>query len=261
MVLDRKAIFRALRACTVCAALGVTIVMPPSPPRHRIVDRLDLPRVMLWAWERPEQLDDLGSRRTGVAFLARTFQLSGDAIVTRPRLNPLHVTPGTPMMAVARIETDRVRRPRFSSARTAWLADELAKLAALPEVRAVQIDFDAAVSERAFYRDLIVATRAALGARTPLSITALASWCMGDPWIADLPIDEAVPMLFRMGDGEDRRFRGAGASNTWRVPQCRTSVGISTDEPIVLPRDARRVYVFHPAAWTPRAVTAALLNK
>jgi len=33
----------------------------------------------------------------------------------------------------------------------------------------------------------------------PLSITALASWCAGDPWITGLPIDEAVPMLFRLG--------------------------------------------------------------
>ncbi len=30
-------------------------------------------------------------------------------------------------------------------------------------------------------------------------MTALASWCAGDDWLRDLPVDEAVPMLFRMG--------------------------------------------------------------
>ena len=30
-------------------------------------------------------------------------------------------------------------------------------------------------------------------------MTALASWCLSDRWISDLPVDEAVPMLFQMG--------------------------------------------------------------
>ncbi len=31
----------------------------------------EFPRVMLWAWERPEKLDFINPRETGVAFLAR----------------------------------------------------------------------------------------------------------------------------------------------------------------------------------------------
>jgi hypothetical protein len=157
---------------------------------------------------------------------------------------------------VARIETDRQNRPRFSKARTDLLARELAGMAALPGVRGIQIDFDALESERTFYRELITATRAALDPRTPLSMTALASWCMYDGWIAGLPIDEAVPMMFSMGPGNHETFRSVAAANAWPVAACRTSLGVSTAEPLAHERDGRRVYAFHNRAWNPTAVAA-----
>jgi hypothetical protein len=120
-------------------------------------------------------------------------------------------------------------------------------------VRAVQIDFDARRSERPFYRSLLAAVRATLPRKVPLSITALASWCSYDNWLDGLPVDEAVPMLFRMGRFEERGFRQAGEANAWRTPLCRGSAGISTDERQPLARDGRRLYVFHPTAWTPEA--------
>lgn len=36
----------------------------------------DLPPVILWAWERPEDLEFLNSQRFGVAFLAQTLTLT-----------------------------------------------------------------------------------------------------------------------------------------------------------------------------------------
>jgi hypothetical protein len=81
----------------------------------------------------------------------------------------------------------------------------------------------------------------------PLTVTALASWCM-QTWLDDLPIDEAVPMLFRMGPGA-AEFRAIGKSGLWKAKICRGSVGLSTDEPQVAAR-GRRVYIFNPAGWT-----------
>ena len=57
------------------------------------------------------------------------------------------------------------------------MAAAIARTASLPRVRGVQIDFDAAGHERAFYRALVLAVRQAIGHGLPMSITALASWC------------------------------------------------------------------------------------
>lgn len=69
----------------------------------------------------------------------------------------------------------------------------------------IQIDFDARTSQRNFYACYLHALKRALPEGMPLSITALASWAMGDNWLAaaDLPVDEVVPMFFSMGSGGD----------------------------------------------------------
>ena len=212
----------------------------------------EFPRVMLWAWERPEKLDFINPRETGVAFLARTIYLRGGMVTVRPRLQPLVVAPGTALMAVVRIEsqpdTERVGEP------APRIAVEHAILDAteLHGVRALQIDFDARASEREFYRAILMDLRRVLPASMPLSITALASWCEYDGWISGIPVTEAVPMLFRMGAESYR------AGSDFRVSACRTSVGISTDEPLSgIPR-GRRVYIFHPRSWSANELRAAL---
>src|SRR5439155_6694871 len=65
----------------------------------------EFPRVMLWAWERPEKLDFINPSETGVAFLARTIYLRRGMVTVLPRLQPLVVSPATALMAVVRIES------------------------------------------------------------------------------------------------------------------------------------------------------------
>ena len=72
------------------------------------------PRVVLWAWERPEILNFIDPREVGVAFLARTIVLRGQGVVVRPRLQPLGVPPGTALTAVVRIEPDPFEPPVLS---------------------------------------------------------------------------------------------------------------------------------------------------
>ena len=210
------------------------------------------PRVFVWAWERPEDLRCLDTRAVGVAFLARTVCPRQDGVSVRPRMQPLLVTPNTMLMAVVRVETGGPMGHAASGADVPRTARAIAGAATMPGVRALQVDFDAVASERAFYRALLRELRRRLPPQMPLSITALASWCESDGWISGLPVAEAVPMLFRMGP--DRYSAGSD----FRGALCRSSVGVSTDElPSRIP-SGRRVYVFDPRGWTPDRLHAVL---
>lgn len=215
-----------------------------------------LPSTILWAWERPERLDYLEPQKTGVAFLAKTIYLRADRTASRPRLQSLAVPSGAQVIAVARIQSDRA--PSLSVQQINDTAVEISELGSLPNVVMVQVDFDAKTSEREFYRSLLTELRARLPQSTLLSITALASWCEGDNWLDDLPIDEAVPMLFRMGV-EEKQFRSRlAAGERFRAKLCQGSVGISTDEPLTYLPHVQRVYVFNPKSWSPGQVNQVM---
>jgi len=212
-----------------------------SAPKSTTVE--SLPPVILWAWERPENLTFLDPQKTGVAFLAKTITLRDGKTVVKPRLQPLQLARDTKLIAVVRIETDRAS---LSSAQLEQTAHEISLLSG---VSVVQIDFDATASERDFYRKLLQRVRNELSPSVGLSITALASWCAGDNWIVDLPVDEAVPMLFRMGV-ERRQFqRRLESGQPFEASICRNSAGVSTDEPLTFPA-VNRLYLFNPQPWT-----------
>ena len=245
----------ALAGLLLHAAVG-TRTAPAGP----VTSLNDFPPVVLWAWERPERLDFLDPSEAGVAFLARTLTLRDDRVEVSPRAQPLRVAPGTKLMAVVRVESDRSRPPRLTPWQRAAAVSAVAAVFDAPGVRAVQIDFDAVQSERDFYRELLFDLRRRTPPALALSITALASWCTYDDWLEGLPVDEAVPMLFRMGADERQMRARVEAGAPFRSKLCRTSLGVSTDEPTMTanrPR-AARVYVFHPRAWTPRAARAAI---
>jgi Protein of unknown function (DUF3142) len=220
--------------------------------RNRL-DESHFPPVVLWAWERPEDLRGLDANRFAVAFLAQTLVLKGDDLVFNPRRQPLQVSPDTKMMAVTRIESSKVtgERAALSEAQKQKLVSLVIKTAQLGNVSAIQIDFDAASSERDFYKSLLQNLRAQLPDKMPLSMTALASFCIGDRWLRDLPVDEAVPMIFRMG-ADDRSIENALAGgDDFREPLCRQSYGVAIDEPLEMKRDpTRRLYVFNNRSWT-----------
>src|SRR6185295_3469944 len=77
-----------------------------GPGRNRL-DEQSFPRVVLWAWERPEDLRFVDPKRVAVAFLAQTVVLKSDQVVFNPRHQPLEVAPETKLIAVTRIETQK----------------------------------------------------------------------------------------------------------------------------------------------------------
>jgi hypothetical protein len=205
------------------------------------------PRLILWAWERPEDLRFVRPGSAGIAFLARTVCLNGGGATSRPRLQPLRFSPGAALMAVVRLESDGGGLPSREDA-----IRETLPAAAIPGVHALQIDFDARLSERDWYRGFLTTLRKALPPTLPLTITALASWCEQDGWIRDLPVADASPMLFQMGPGERPPI------GDFSIPVCRSSIGVATNElPGSVPR-GRRLYFFHARSWTPQAYDAAV---
>ena len=206
-----------------------------------------LPNTTLWAWQRPEKLSFIGQQKTAVAVLAETITLTSPVKFER-RNQPISAPDGAGYIAVVRIQAGQ--NADLSATTRAHVAESIAGFAANPHTKAVQIDFDATVSQRDFYRALLKDLRARLPQNMPLSITALVSWCEGDDWIRDLPVDEAVPMYFRMGADEQNIRRSHMDVKKLREPLCRTSVGVSLDEPWPRFGTGTRVYAFASAAWT-----------
>jgi hypothetical protein len=206
--------------------------------------------VVLWAWERPENLSFVDPERTGIAFLAGTIGLQGDMVQLSPRHQPLNLPQGAKPITVIRIESVRWPAPSLDANMKRDAASAIMHLAESFKSLQVQIDFDARVSERDFYRGLLEDIRSRLPDTVPISITALASWCMQDGWMSGLPVTEAVPMLFRMGPESRDILRRLEKEGEFREPLCRGSVGISLDEPHAWIPRGKRVYVFSPNAWT-----------
>jgi hypothetical protein len=219
----------------------------------------EMPQKILWAWERPEDLTFLDPGKFGVAFLAQTLFLEGNSVLFKPRRQPLEVPPGTYLIAVTRIETNKQggKRAAFDEAMVQRTAGLIKSTLELPDVRAVQIDFDAASSERAFYRELMLEIKYQLDPGIPLTMTSLASWCTGDAWFNDFPVAEAVPMAFQMGSDTEKIKAYLRNGNDWAEPLCRGSYGVSLDENLGADlKPGRRIYYFKSGTWTRRDVAS-----
>jgi hypothetical protein len=220
--------------------------------RKRPAELAAFPRLTVWAWENPVDLRALDPERYAVAYLDQTIFISPQ-VSSRPRFQRLLVSPATRIIAVVRIEAAAAGAGINAPSLPVQVASLIQQSAQKPRTAMVQIDFDATRSQRAFYANLLREVRKRLPEDMPLSITALASWCAADDWISGLPVEEAVPMFFRMGI-DPRPSDLPGWTYPLREPLCDTSAGVSTDEPWPALRADERIYIFHPGAWTPTAM-------
>ncbi len=219
----------------------------PLNPRIR-----HLPRLTVWAWERREDLRALDPATTAVAYLNRTLILDARGLIAEPRRQPLLLPASSALTRIPVVRIETAKGAVLSDASAAAVGSAI--LQALDRhSAALQIDFDARASEREWYRSVLARVRAQMPTAMPLSITALASWCSYDnAWINTLPIDEAVPMLFRM-EPDRRRAASLGVLSreefAIRAPRCMNSVGISTHERWPAELAGRRIYIFPDAGW------------
>jgi hypothetical protein len=208
------------------------------------------PALVLWAWERPEDLR-FAPASVGVAYLRATVDVRPTGVRVAPRRQPLHVRAGAFVLAVVRVEA-RPRATELTPAVRARIVEQLVDAARAPGVRGVQIDFDAGASQRRAYHTLLAEARQALPAGTWLSMTALASWCEGDAWLdaPAMPVDEVVPMVFAMGREGPAVLGALRSRGRFRSRACGASVGWAVGEPSMALAGVTRRYVFNPRAWT-----------
>jgi hypothetical protein len=228
----------ARRGLALAAALTLAgdVRPPPSP--------------VLWAWERPEDLRFAGPQVT-LAVLAGSITLSGDRVLAERRRQPALVRPDQQLIAVIHVGIDRHAALAWSPALRERAAAAALAFAVDFDADGVQLDFEVRESERPVLLELLGELRQRLGARRFLSMTALASWCDTEHWIAAAPVDEVVPMLFRMGPGGVTLWQRLEAGGDFREKRCRSAVGIATDQPPSRLPSGRRVYVFDPRPWRP----------
>ncbi len=217
----------------------------PRPTPSIVVPSLmsSLPALTLWSWQRAEDLRALNPKTTAIAYLDQTVRVSA-SVEAVPRRQVFAYPAGSTLVPVVRIEVQP--GANLGAQAQEEVVDLIVMSASSPDSAAVQIDFDATRSQRDFYRGILSSVRRRVPQNLPLSMTALVSWCSYDDWISGLPVDEAVPMFFRMGPDRGR----AGTAELRIVePLCGSSAGVSTRETWPEDLDGKRVYIFPDRGW------------
>ena len=206
------------------------------------------PALVVWAWERPEDLRFL-TAPSEIAVQVGFVEVAGDRVRARGRRFPLLADSARVTTAMVHVQIDpRTPAAWTPAVRAATAAAALGYLRAANLPRA-QVDFEVRRSQRAVLLDLLHDVRAGLPPGVRLSMTALASWC-GEDWLGAAPVDEVVPMLFRMGPTGEALKATLAAGGDLRDPRCRSALAVSTDAPIARAPAGRRVYLFSPRSWT-----------
>lgn len=209
--------------------------------------------LVLWAWERPEDLRFAAPAE--VAVESGSVVLDGDAVRARGRRFPLLMR-GTPSTSVVHVEIARDHPLDWSPTLRAAAGAAILHYATRVPTPRVQLDLEVRASERPVLLALLSDFRRALPRGTVLSMTALASWC-GEGWLDQAPVDEVVPMLFRMGHGGESVRATLAAGGDLRHSRCRTALGLAVGAPHVRVPLGRRVYLFDPRSWTQKDLGAA----
>jgi hypothetical protein len=186
------------------------------------------------------------------AVLQRHILLSGDKVLTRPRMRRPIMPAATQVTPVLHVEVSTVNPPIDMEASRALIVDAMRDAAAASTSGWVQLDMEARPSQRDFYRSLVRQVRATLPLRVKLSVTALAWWCRSPAWLDGLAADEVVPMFFRMGRDSATMRKLLEQSPATLHASCRAgSAGFSPQEPFVsrITERYRKTYWFDMHAW------------
>ncbi|WP_397404137.1 hypothetical protein [Phenylobacterium sp.] len=206
--------------------------------------------LVIWAWERPEDLR-FAPASAEIAVQTGFIVLAGDRIEARGRRFPLRASQGRLTTSVVHLQLDH-RHPVVASPDHARrVAAAVLRMGSRARTQRLQVDFEVRASERPLLLAVLREVRAGLQPGVVLSMTALASWCGDETWLDAAPVDEIVPMLFRMGPAGSALKSRLAAGGDFSNPRCRTALAVSTDAPIIRAPVGRRVYLFSPRSWTP----------
>ncbi|QRN04006.1 hypothetical protein GH742_09065 [Legionella sp. MW5194] len=239
------------------------VIMALSPWMTHSSQPAAMPGLLYWAWEAPQEMTDINPRQSGIAELAASIYIKRNHPFYHLRQQPLHTPDAIYRVAVIHIEARARWKPQLDKPMAEKLAQEIKTIYQKKHYDALQIDFEASASQRTFYQQLLGALRQLMGSEQVISITALASWCTSEPWIARarLPVDQVVPMYFSLN--RDRRERQAFIHSfphtmARLAPECQSAIGLATFEPWPFPLRARvPVFVFTKGAWNPHTLKQA----
>ncbi len=203
------------------------------------------PEYYLWAWRREEDLSFIDPSRQKLALWTATITLDHDEFIVEYRTNQITYPSEAEIVSVVRLEATGVP----GAATTAQLADAIIGAGRPFAPVEHQLDFDARLSQRNFYRHLLGELRKRTGGAR-LSITALASWCFYDDWTEGLPVDAVVPMIYRMGRDAEVIRHTLHEQRKFPNPICAGNVGYSSDELLAPVDGLRRIFLFVPERWT-----------
>ena len=209
------------------------------------------PQFYLWAWRRPEDLSFIDPAWVRAAVWTATIFIEEGEMRVERRTVTVAYPVGTEVVAVTRLEIAGIYDAKMAKA----VALQIEEVGSPFEPVEYQVDFDALQSQRPFYRMLVRELRKLIGDKA-LSITAFSSWCMSDNWIATLPIDAAVPMVYRLGPNRESIVRRLRSERRFAEPLCAGNAGYSADEEAVWLEGLERVFLFHPLPWTPERFRA-----
>jgi hypothetical protein len=204
------------------------------------------PSLILWSWQRKDDLSFLKAK-TPVAALIGTIYMNAQGFKIDPRTNPLSLSPHASILPVVRLEID----PQIPLGKKSLmsLVSAISSLAHPEKYGALQIDFDAKKSQRAFYKNLLSSLKKT-HPHLKLSITALASWCVGDPWVDMLPIDYAVPMVFNLAEEREFIYKYLRHHKNWKAQKCKGYIGMNQKDLWELPPMPWYIFIFNDKAWS-----------
>jgi hypothetical protein len=211
-----------------------------------------------WIW--PDSNGPQSARGTATpyrdaAVLVESLVLRGAGVEHGGRTQPLSLLAGVRLVPVVHVEAAADVPAEFTPAQRSAVVAAVRRQAGAAAAGAglLQLDFEAPARTRDAYRALVAAVREALPDEVRLSVTALAHWCAQGDWLDRLPVDEVVPMLYRLGPHAVDWRRRFEQDDTSLARRCRgPALGFATNEPpppALLAR-ATRPYWFDEAAWS-----------
>jgi hypothetical protein len=218
------------------------------------------PALMVWSWQHNDDLSYLDINKVGVAYLVGRFVINGDTFEFDRNFSRIKLPENIYRVAAVRLEVSKLDPAKIEDLAEA-LSSKIVRIALdnPRKIAAVQIDFDARESDRKFYIQLLHKVRAKLPPDVKLSMTALASWCLGDNWLtaAHLPVDEVVPMLFSLGLGQRQATQILVKDETLspRLFGGRLAPGLSINESSFFAllgerlHQYKRLYLFSSSGW------------
>jgi hypothetical protein len=220
------------------------------------VDASLVDRGVAWIW--PGSNGPAAFRAPGyreAAVLVETLVIHEQGVERLPRTQPLVLPVGVKRLPVLHVEAasdapDMLSEAQIADIVAAFLrrVDEAAAGAGV-----LQLDFEVPRRERASYSVLVARVRAALPAHLKLSVTALAHWCSESDWLDHLPVDEVVPMLYRLGPHAGHWRAQWSRGDPALAARCRgPALGFATNDPPPAQLLARtpRPYWFDESAWS-----------